>query len=304
MKHVLGISLGSSSRDASMEVQIGKEMVHIERRGTDGSKEKAKTLFSEYDGKVDAFGLGGTDLYIFAGEKPYMFSDSAELIASVRKTPVLDGSGLKRSLEPYLIEQLAANKIIDFKGKKILHMCGVDRMALGQALVKAGGTVTFGDLVYGLGINYPIRSLRALSFLAKIVVPIITKLPINWFYPTGEVQTKSVIRHPEYFLQNDIIAGDFHFIRRFMPQVLPGKIIITNTVTPEDRKFLAKAGITSLITVTPNFQGRSFGTNIMEAVLVALKGSKTSLDGDTYKAMLQQYGVKPGIDYLETKESF
>jgi hypothetical protein len=298
MKQVLSISLGSSSRDASMDVEIGGQLVRVERIGTDGNKKKARELFSKYDGKVDAFGLGGTDLYIFAGEKPYIFGDSEKIIADVSKTPVLDGSGLKRSLEPYLVEQLAGKRIIDFAGKRVLHMCGVDRMALGQALIKKGAKVTFGDLIYGLGINYPIKSLQSLSFLAGLVVPVITKLPINWFYPTGDGQTKRVVRHPEYFAQNDIIAGDFHFIRRFMPTILPGKIIITNTVTAEDRKFLQAAGIACLITVTPNFQGRSFGTNVLEAILVALKGSNAPLDGATYKRLLQQNDIKPGIEYL------
>ena len=32
-------------------------------------------------------------------------------------------------------------------------------------------------------------------------------------------------------LENDIIAGDFHFLKRYMPPELPGKIVITNTVT-------------------------------------------------------------------------
>ena len=281
-----------------MNVEIGGQLVHVERIGTDGNKEKAKALFSKYDGEVDAFGLGGTDLYIFAGEKPYVFGDSARLSASVKKTPVLDGSGLKRSLEPYLIEQLATKGIVDFADKQVLHMCGVDRMALGQALVKAGAKVTFGDLIYGLGINYPIKSLHRLSFLAGLVVPIITKLPIDWFYPTGDGQIKRVVCHPEYFFQNDIIAGDFHFIRRFMPDKLPGKVIITNTVTLEDRKLLKAAGIRCLITVTPNFQGRSFGTNVLEAILVALNGSNAPLEGATYKRLLQQYDIRPGIEYL------
>jgi len=298
MKQVLSISLGSSSRNASVNVEIGGQLVHVERIGTDGNKEKAKALFSKYDGEVDAFGLGGTDLYIFAGEKPYVFGDSARLIASVKKTPVLDGSGLKRSLEPYLIEQLATKEIVDFANKHVLHMCGVDRMALGQALVKTGAKVTFGDLIYGMGINYPIKSLHRLSFLAGLVVPVITKLPIDWFYPTGDGQIKRTVRHPEYFFQNDIIAGDFHFIRRFMPDKLPGKVIITNTVTLEDRKLLQAAGIRCLITVTPNFQGRSFGTNVLEAILVALNGSNAPLEGATYKRLLQQYDIKPGIEYL------
>jgi len=281
-----------------MNVELGGQLVHVERIGTDGDKEKARTLFSKYDGKVDAFGLGGTDLYIFAGEKPYVFGDSEKLIANVKQTPVLDGSGLKRSLEPYLIEQLAIKGIVDFAGKHVLHMCGVDRMALGQALVKAGAKVTFGDLIYGMGINYPIKSLKTLNFLAGLVVPIITKLPIDWFYPTGDGQTKRVVRHPEYFVKSDIIAGDFHFIRRFMPDTLSGKVIITNTVTQEDRSFLQSAGIACLITVTPNFQGRSFGTNVLEAILVALNGSKAPLDGATYKRLLQQYDIRSGIEYL------
>ena len=41
-----------------MDVEIGDQLVHVERIGTDGDKEKAKTLFSKYDGKVDAFDVG------------------------------------------------------------------------------------------------------------------------------------------------------------------------------------------------------------------------------------------------------
>ena len=47
MKQVLSISLGSSSRNASMNVEIGGQLVHVERIGTDGNKEKAKALFSK-----------------------------------------------------------------------------------------------------------------------------------------------------------------------------------------------------------------------------------------------------------------
>ena len=32
----------------------------------------------------------------------------------------------------------------------------------------------------------------------------------------------------------EIIAGDFHFMRQFMPDRIDGKIVLTNTVTPAD----------------------------------------------------------------------
>ena len=107
LKHVVSISLGSSKRDAKVTLDLGEEKIIVERRGTDGNLQAAKKLLEELDGKVDAFGLGGTDLYVYAGSKRYMFRESAELVKDVKKTPVLDGSGLKNSLERRLIQRLA-----------------------------------------------------------------------------------------------------------------------------------------------------------------------------------------------------
>lgn len=300
---VLSVSLGSSSRDATAQLTLGDALVQVRRLGTDGDIDKARSLFAEYDGKVDAFGLGGTDLYLYAGKRRYVYAQSRRLIAGAKHTPVLDGSGIKNSWEPYLIAKLQREGTLDFRGKRVLHMCGVDRFAMGRAMAEAGAEVTFGDLVYGVGVNYPIHSLAQLGFLAGLVVPIITKCPISWFYPTGSGQTERISRHPEYFAQNDIIAGDFHFIRRFMPDELSGKTIITNTVTASDRELLRSAGISCLLTVTPDFQGRSFGTNVLEALLTALAGSKEPLSFEQYKKMLVQYAISAKLNYFDKKES-
>lgn len=301
MKHVVSISLGSSSRDAVAKENFNGEIVHIERRGTDGDKAKAKRLFESYDGKVDAIGLGGTDLYIFAGGRRYTFRESARLIATVRQTPVLDGSGLKNSLERIVIANLEKKGIISFSGKKVLLVCGVDRFGMAEALTAAGARVTFGDLIFGLGIEIPVYSLKVLSWLARVVAPIITKMPVSWFYPVGKEQTKRLTRYPKYFAENDIIAGDFHFIRKYMPDQMRGKIIITNTVTQRDRELLEKAGVACLVTTTPNFNGRSFGTNVLEAALVALAGRHEALTANEYEKMLEQYDIQPGIEYFSVK---
>lgn len=303
MKSVISISLGSSSRDAVTEENFDGEVIRIARRGTDGDKEKAKELFAAYDGKVDAIGLGGTDLYIFAGGKRYTFSESKKLIEKVKNTPVLDGSGLKNSLERIVIANLEKNGIINFYGKKVLLVCGVDRFGMAEALAEAGAQVTFGDLIFGLNINMPIKSLKVLAWIASIVAPVITKLPVSWFYPIGKEQTQRIERYPAYFLENDIIAGDFHFIRKFMPAQMAGKTIITNTVTKEDRDLLKKAGVYCLITTTPNFNGRSFGTNVLEAALVALAGGRGPLTAVEYEGLLKKYNVQPGIEYFSVKGS-
>ena len=292
LKHVVSISLGSSKRDAKAVLDLGEQKIVVERRGTDGDLVKAKALLKELDGKVDAIGLGGTDLYVCAGEKRYMFKESAELIKDVKNTPVLDGSGLKNSLERRLIQKLSAAHTIDFKGAKVLLVCGVDRFGMANALTEAGADVTFGDLIFGLGINKPLHSLKSLDFWAGLLAPILTRLPVSWFYPMGEEQEKRVVRHPEYFIENEIIAGDFHYIKKFMPDFLPGKIIITNTVTAVDREFLKKAGVKTLITTTPCLDGRSFGTNVMEAMLVALEGASEQLAAEQYLELLDRFSIE------------
>lgn len=297
-KHIISISLGSSERDAKAVVKLGDVEALVERRGTDGDFAKARQLMEQYDGRADAIGLGGTDLYVYAGKQRYTFRESARLIANVRQTPVLDGSGLKNSLERRLIAKLAAEEVVDFRNKKVLLVCGVDRFGMAEALQEEGAQLTFGDLLFALNIDKPIRSLKALAWWAKLLAPVLTKLPVSWLYPMGKEQQVRTPKFPQYFLENDIIAGDFHFIRRFMPESLPGKIIITNTVTAADRKLLKEAGVKLLITTTPCLDGRSFGTNVMEALLVAVTGERKPLSPAEYIALLEQYKIESSVEFL------
>ncbi|MBM6984986.1 MAG: quinate 5-dehydrogenase [Acidaminococcaceae bacterium] len=297
-KRVISISLGSSERDAEGFLELGDTVIRLERRGTDGDMEKAAALLQAYDGKVDAIGLGGTDLYLVAGSRRYVFRESARLLENVKQTPVLDGSGLKNTLERFIVRRLAADGTVDFRGRKVLLTCAVDRFGMAEALCEAGADITFGDILYGLGFNIPLHSLSTLDRLAALIVPVVTKLPIRWFYPTGKEQTRKVSRYPEYFLQSGIIAGDFLFIKRFMPDRLDGKVILTNTVTAADRAMLRKAGVRTLITTTPRVNGRSFGTNVMEAALVASVGARHSLEPGAYDELIRKYHLHASIETL------
>ena len=91
-------------------------------------------------------------------------------------------------------------------------------------------------------------------------------------YPTGLAQDekKADPRYAKYYEQADIIAGDAHLITRHLPERLPGKGIITNTTRPHTMARFAQVGIDWVITTTPELSGVSGGTNLMEAVLVAL----------------------------------
>lgn len=299
MKKVVSVSLGSSTRNHVVELTILGEPFRIERLGTDGDMGRAIRLIEELDGQVDAFGLGGTDLYLVAGERRYQLRDAARIARAAKKTPIVDGSGLKNTLERRVVSYLQQEAGLELKGRKVLVVSGVDRFGLSQALVAAGAEVTFGDLIFSLGIPIPLHSLKTLERLARILLPVLSQLPFKYLYPTGSKQEENKPKYAAYYLQADIVAGDFHFIRRYMPPKLPGKVIITNTVTGKDVEMLRERGIRTLVTTTPELEGRSFGTNVMEAVLVALTGNASDrMTSSEYEDLIERSGFRPRVEQL------
>ncbi len=295
MKHVVGISLGSSERNHVVTVELMGEHYKIERIGTDGNMNRMIEMIRELDGKVDAFGLGGMDLYIYAVDRRYEFRDARRISRAAEKTPIVDGSGLKNTLERRSIEQLAEQTDLFKDTKKVLLMSAMDRLGMAQAFEKVGCKMTYGDLAFVLGLPIPLSSLKTLAMVARVLAPLVGQLPFTMIYPTGEKQTVNKPRFPRYFHDNDIIAGDFHFIHRYMPGELPGKTIVTNTVTRDDVEFLRARKLKTLITTTPEMEGRSFGTNIMEALLVCMAGGKQELSEEQYNDLLEKLDLKPRI---------
>lgn len=300
MKQIISISLGSAQRDHEIEYHFADDTFLIRRIGTNGNKELLKQYIAKWDGKAAAFGLGGTDLYIYAGRRKYVFRESAELARTAIYTPIVDGSGIKNTLERYIPQFLREKYGFTFKGKKALLVCAVDRFGLAESLVEEGCQTLFGDLLFGLGLPVPIKRLESLERLARYVAPVITQLPIQWFYPTGDKQQQNLPKYKPYFAEADIIAGDFHLIKRYMPQELNGKMMLTNTVTQEDEKLLTTRGLKYLVTTTPNMGGRSFGTNVLEALLTAvLKERQQAASPENYLRLIAEGGIEPRVVDLQ-----
>jgi hypothetical protein len=53
-----------------------------------------------------------------------------------------------------------------------------------------------------------------------------------------------------------------------------------------------------LVTSTPVFEGRSFGTNMLEAALVAVAGKGRTLTHDELSQMLEELGLEPQLQTL------
>ena len=301
MKRVVSISIGSPCRDKKVELEIAGESYVVERIGTDGSIKKAIDMIKELDGKVDAFGMGGIDLYLSSGsDKKHIIREAVPIKNAAKVTPIVDGTGVKNTLEKRVIEYLKNNRIIEFKGKKVLVTCAADRFKMAEAFVESGCDVSLGDFIFALGIPFLIKSLRTFRIVANLVIPLVSQLPFKVLYPIGEKQKEAdPQKFAKYYKNFDIIAGDFHYIKKYMPLDMSGKIIVTNTVTDDDVQVLKTRGVSLLVTTTPEWDGRSFGTNVIEAVLVTMTGKKPEdLCEKDYFEILEKLAFKPRIEVL------
>lgn len=297
MKRAVSISLGSSKRDSAAELDLLGERVCIERIGTDGDMERAAALYGELDGRVDAFGVGGTDLGLTVDDKYYTLHSVARLFRNVKHTPLVDGSGLKNTLERRVVPLMEA-QIGAPQPRRVLMTSAADRWGMAMSFWDNGYEGVFGDLMFGLGLPIPLRTTAAIKRVAAVILPVVSRLPFEWLYPTGEKQEKCTPKFGEWFAWASVIAGDCHFIKRYMPPRLDGKIVVTNTTTPADVAAFRAAGVRYLVTTTPRLNGRSFGTNMMEAMLVAASGKGRKLTDGELNELIDRLSLRPNIETL------
>ena len=305
MKHVVSISLGSPARDHAVEIRLLGEQVRVERRGTNGDLARAIALYRELDGTVDAFGVGGIEFYLSVANRRYYWRDAKRIRAAVRRSKIGDGNGVRpilarravTALERHLREQ--GHTLRDMT---VLKTTAVARYFLAQALTDAGCDVVLGDFMFTLGLPLPVKSLAAARALARVLLPAVTQLPYRWLYTLGEEQVRPPTgKWASHYAGARIIAGDYLQIREHMPADLRGKIVITNTTTARDVEDLRQRGVWLLVTETPRLNGRTFGSNVVEGMLLALLDKpQEDVTPEDFEALIERIPLEPALEVLNT----
>ncbi|MCK4450085.1 MAG: quinate 5-dehydrogenase, partial [Anaerolineae bacterium] len=291
MKRAVSVSLGSHTRDKQVVVTLKGEPISVERLGTDGDAQKARRLFAELDGVVDALGVGGVDLYLRLGEREYPLHAALKLVQDVHQTPVVDGRGLKHTLERRVFELAAPALGGRPHFRRAFVPVAIDRLGLAQAVAEVADEVVMGDLMIALGIPIPVRGIPAFRRLARVLLPIVSHFPMSLLF-YGSSGEKHDPKYQRYFTDADLIAGDFLFMRKYLPDDLTGKTVVTNTTTEENIEFLRARNVRRVITSTPRYEGRSFGTNLMEATLTAYAGKGRPLTDAELNGLIDELDLR------------
>lgn len=280
------------------------EDFRVSRVGCNGDRELMKRRLIEADENPDvrAIGIGGADIFLNAAGKRYYFREIKDMVKVVHATPVVDGSGLKGAVEANTVSYMTDVLGIEVAGKKTLVTSAIDRWGISMAFLDAGADVSFGDLLYALDIPIIIHSKKALERAIKVLLPVASQMPFSWIYPSesdASTVSKRSKKTDELYYESDIIVGDFKFVIKYMPDDVGDKIIVTNTTTLDDLALLQSRGIKTIITTTPRLEGRTFGTNVMEALLVALTDSSQALESAQYLDLLDRADFLPAVYRFE-----
>lgn len=300
MKRVVSVSLGSSVRDIGINLELAGDTISVERIGVNGNIRKAAELLISLDGKVDALGLGGADLGMWVENRYYPLHSVKRLSGLIRETPFTDGTLLKNCFEsrvaPFLENELGGylNQI----GRRVLLVNAVSRWGMARSFIASGYECTFGDYMFSLGLPLPVRSEKFILLSTRTLLPIISRLPLSWLYPLGTGQELNKPRFRKSYREASVIAGDCLYITQSIPDGMTGRIIVTNTTTSEDIERFRSCGIRYVLTTTPVFEGRSFGMNLLEAILIALSNQGRLLNETELDSWIENTGLKPQLRSL------
>lgn len=298
MKRVISVSLGASSRDKWAEMEILGERVLLERLGTDGSLRRFERLLRQFSDTADVLCLGGMNLGVHWRGEFYPYTQVQRIVECVENRPVVDGSGLKATLEPLTVQVLAERGLVEYSESRCLMAGTLDRYWLARALCDRCKEIVFAETLSVPGLKGPMTSMERLDRWAGRLLPILTRLPYRWTHPAG-ARAEETRRVSRLVKGCELFAGDFVCLRPFLPEDLSGRVIITNTTTSDDEMMLRSRGLRLLVTSTPVISGRAFATNVMEGVFVSLLNRPPSeLSGEDYLDLASEMNWEPEIRRL------
>ncbi|MEN9938519.1 MAG: hypothetical protein RLZZ387_5098 [Chloroflexota bacterium] len=279
MKRIVSISLGSAQRDYAFTTTILGQHVEVLRIGTNGDTELAAALVRDYDGKVDAIGLGGLTPVFRVGEARYPHQEVIRIARGARRTPVVSGGLIKQTLDRWCVQEANRASKGLFNYRRILVTSGIDRYALSQALGQYEAELRFADPIIHSGVQWlPVpRSIGQLDLYAATTLPVTVLLPYKVLHPVALGQEGHDPRGESHFRWADVVAGDFAYIRHFAPRDLSGKVIVTDDPSRAEIEDLRARGVTTLVTLSPRLEadddaeaGRYVSADVLEGIAVAL----------------------------------
>lgn len=284
---------------------LGHE-ISVQHIGCNKNLEEMAAHIAELDGTVDAIALQGITRTLRLGKQTVPHSMAQPLFTIAEKTPVVDGSGVRATMERWAVRLAADAQPGIWARKRVLMVPLTNHYGLAQALGQYTEHVRYADSIIFFALPDPVGIGRTgtLATIAKPALAQMKDFTFNRIFPAAG--TAGVSRSVAPFEWADILAGDMGSIRRYTPASLKGKIIVTESATDSDIADLTARGAHGIVTTIPpmgNTLARHSAATF-EASLVAIRPDKTvPLTENTYLNLMAELAWQPGIQFLQPESA-
>lgn len=227
-----------------------------------------KAKLHELAGQYDAVTLDGITSTFRIGKASYRYDylwHSLDLERLGRKFS--DGSGLRATLERWLVKSAADQLGPDIAGKHILLLSGLNRYGSAEVLSGYSRDLLFGDLLYGCRLGVPIRSFGAFVRAAPQLARSVARMPAQWYWPEARRSRRVMPRFAGYFSWSEVIVGGRSYFERYAPPDLAGKIVFTNIYRQEDLALFCERDARIVVSLVPVYAGKRIPLPVLEAAL-------------------------------------
>jgi predicted amino acid dehydrogenase len=289
---------------------LGRD-VEVRRIGCGGDAVLIRARIEELDGRVAAIGLEGMPSRLELGGHRLPHEAGAELLRSARRTPVVDGSGIRAALERWGVILADRAEPGIFARKRVLMVPGLNHGGMAEGLARHGCEIRYADPIVFFGLP-DAPGVGRQGTLGTAAPPTLERLRRSPFQrllpPAGRPRSR---RSEAPFRRADVLAGDIGAIRRYAPERLDGKTVVVEWATEEDLEALARRGVSLAVTLMPSPGGPGelgrWSAATVEAVLVALSASTVStvsaLTENAYLDLLADLDWSPMVRTLRPEEA-
>lgn len=297
---IVNVSLATSERDYTADVEFADQSFRLMRLGTDGDVNLAEQLVRDWADSAAAIAVTGIREARAAG----LYDGDIAAVEKVRKATdavvVSDGHALRDVLSEWAIREVNNEMPGYFTNARVLVLGSGNHERAVNSLAEHTDNIEFADPLLRLDIPGKLRSNAVLGIAADVSMWPLRKLP-------GFLQSQikapgagvSSLLARRGVADKDVIVGTFEEIESFGFDSLAGKALVTSSVSDERLAYYQALDVDMVLDYAPQpFADVTINAATLEAMMKALaSGASGRLTDDDLLDMIVSSGLQPRILY-------
>jgi predicted amino acid dehydrogenase len=276
---------------------LGETYAVDEKPATQDIKKIRTGLATPHEG-YDAVAGSGSKVAFYHGGKVKLHAGLEDLPLHKADKIVTLGFKMANVVERHLVRRTLNEICGDNHDCRVLMLSGLEHPGVAEVVADHTKNVVFGDLIFSTPLGIPLRSLASLDRFARAGIPMFLKVPLALCDPRMRGQRPTLRPFQWWFDWAEIVIGSMAYLRRFAPESLDGKVVITD-FTDNDLPFLKSKEVMIAASHEAHIDGRPVPPGLLQAVyLLEHREGATTGPQDGMLEMVHKLKVEPRIERL------